>query len=115
MPPKDKPMAELSFLTPKFSHPRFPTPQIMGYAVSLVLTLLALWLGWNRVLPAEPLVVALLILAVLQAVSQLVVFMHIWEAYQTAWNALAILLGLLIGVGMVITTVWIMAFKTGVS
>jgi cytochrome aa3-600 menaquinol oxidase subunit 4 len=105
----------LRFLNPHFSHETFPWVQVGGYAGSLALTAAALWLVVSRHLPPIVLFAALVTLASLQAILQLGTFMHLRESRGTAWQILGLALVLGIAIGVVITAVWIMAFKWGTA
>jgi cytochrome aa3-600 menaquinol oxidase subunit 4 len=107
--------ASLSFLNPRFGEERFPWPQVVGYGLSLILTFAALLLVVNHLMAPVELFALVLVLAAGQAGLQLGVFMHLRESRGTAWQVLPLFLALAIALGMVITSIWIMAFKWGVS
>lgn len=101
------------FLQPRFVEEKFPTPQIMGYIVSLLLTFGSFILVIDKAFPATPLLIAILILAVGQAALQLGVFMHLRESRGPSWQILPLFLGFLIAGGLIGMSLWIMMFKWG--
>lgn len=105
----------LPFLRPHFAQHAFPWPQVWGYGASIVLTALAIGLVTAHMLPPVALLGVVLGLAAIQAGLQLGVFMHIRESRGTAWQVVPLALAMGIGLGIVITAIWIMAFKWGVS
>jgi cytochrome aa3-600 menaquinol oxidase subunit 4 len=105
----------LPFLRPAFAAERFPWPQLLTYGAAILLTLLAFALTRRAPVPAGALFPLLLSLAAAQAVLQLGVFMHVRESRGTAWQLLPLALALGVAVAMVVLSVWIMAFKWGVS
>lgn len=106
---------EIGSLTPHFQAHGFPWKQVLGYVVSLVLTALAFVLVMNHVLPPTALIAVILVLAVLQAMLQLGVFMHLRESRGAAWQVIVLGLGFFMAAGLIIASVWIMMFKAGVS
>lgn len=120
--PQGRPAAEprttrfpASLLAPRFAPLHFPSLQIAGYAGSLLLTLTALALVSRHLLPPQALVATILGLAAIQALLQLSCFMHLRESGGPAWHLPLLALAIGIGVGIVGFSIWIMAFKTGVS
>ncbi len=105
----------LRFMRPHFGEEKFPWVQIWGYIGSLVLTFAALILVVDHVLPPLALLSVILTLAVGQAALQLGVFMHIRESRGMAWQVIFLGMVLLMAVGMVGMSIWIMTFKSGVS
>ena len=105
----------LKFLRPKFHDDKYPVKQILGYAGSLVLTFAAYFLVISHALPAVALVAVILTLAVIQGGLQLGVFMHVREGRGLAWQVIPLYLVILMGLGMVGMSIWIMLFKSGVS
>ena len=102
-------------LQPHFAAERFPWAPVAGYAGSLLLTFVALDLVVRHVLPAASLFALVLALAGGQAGLQLGVFMHLRESRGPAWHILPLGLAFLIALGLVGASLWIMAFKWGVS
>lgn len=106
---------EIAALAPHFEEVRFPTKAVVGYAVSVALTLLALLAVTKHLLPPAGLLATVLALAAVQALLQLGSFMHLREAGGETWQLPVIILAFGIAVGIVIFSVWIMSFKWGVS
>jgi cytochrome aa3-600 menaquinol oxidase subunit 4 len=107
--------ALLRTLRPHFAAEGPPWVQVGGFAASLALTLVAFGLVLHRALPPGALLAAVLALAVGQAELQLGVFMHLRESRGPAWQVPFLLLAFAIAAGLIIASVWIMAFKWGVS
>ncbi len=105
----------LKFLRPRFHQDKRPTKQILGYVGSLVLTFAAYFLVINHTLPPITLLAVILTLAVIQGGLQLGVFMHVREGRGLAWQVIPLYLVILMGLGMVGMSIWIMLFKSGVS
>jgi cytochrome aa3-600 menaquinol oxidase subunit 4 len=105
----------LEFLRPKFGEERFPWPQVAGYAGSLVLTFAAWLMVTRHLLAPVTLLAVILTLAVGQATLQLGVFMHLRESRGTAWQVVPLFLAFGIALGLIGMSIWIMAFKSGVS
>lgn len=106
---------EIRSLTPHFEAHGFPWRQVFGYVASLLLTAMAFGLVIKHVLPATALVAVVLVLALLQAILQLGVFMHLRESRGPAWQILVLGLGFVMAAGLVVASIWIMMFKSGVS
>ncbi len=106
---------EIALLAPKFEEHAFPWRQIFGYAASLVLTLGALLLVERRVLAPTALLVVILALAAIQAGLQLGLFMHLRESAGATWHVVTLAIGIGVAIGIVIFSIWIMTFKSGVS
>ncbi len=102
-------------LLPHFEHLGGPWPQIIGYLASLLLTLAATLLVVHHLIAPLYLPAVILLLAVLQAGIQLGFFMHLREGIGPSWQIVALVLAGIVALGIVIFSVWIMAFKSGVS
>ena len=102
-------------LEPQFHPVAFPSAQVVGYALSLGLTLLALWLAAVRHLAPVRLVPVLLGLALVQAGVQLASFMHVRESRGTAWHLPLLVIAAGVAVATIVFSMWIMTFKYGVS
>ena len=107
--------AVLRILEPHFAGTRFPWTQVWGYVGSLGLTLAAFGLVAHHLLPPTLLLAVVLALAAGQASLQLGVFMHLRESRGPAWQVLPLGLSFAIAIGMIVASLWIMAFKWGVS
>lgn len=106
---------EVRFLAPHFESDGFPWLQIFGYVGSLLLTIAALLAVVDHILPAFGLLVVILVLAVGQAALQLGIFMHLRESRGSTWHIVTLGLGIVIAIGLVGMSMWIMTFKSGVS
>ena len=102
-------------LLPHFEHASGPWPQIIGYVLSLVLTLAATLLVVHHLIAPLYLPAVILLLAVMQAGIQLGLFMHLREGVGPSWQIAALVLAGIVALGIVIFSIWIMAFKSGVS
>ncbi|GAB3062509.1 cytochrome aa3 quinol oxidase subunit IV [Virgibacillus ainsalahensis] len=67
---------------------KYPVKHIIGFIVSIVLTIVAAWTALGSDLPVLWIIVAIMALAVIQAGIQLFMFMHIIESgvTNTPWN-----------------------------
>lgn len=67
---------------------RYPVKHIIGFLVSLVLTIVAAWTALGSDLPNMWIIASIMALAVIQAGIQLFMFMHIIESGATnaPWN-----------------------------
>ncbi|WP_067929624.1 cytochrome C oxidase subunit IV family protein [Alicyclobacillus shizuokensis] len=83
---------------------------VLGYVLSVVLTLAALWAVFAHSLHGGPLVLILLALAVLQIGVQLFLFMHITKGDGPPVHSLAIAMAFLFTVVFVAGSLWAMSF-----
>jgi cytochrome o ubiquinol oxidase operon protein cyoD len=83
---------------------------IAGFILSIVLTVLALWLDQQGALPREWLITVVLGLAVIQIAIQLFFFMHVTESDERAWHVWLLALGFLLVITIVAYSMWIMTF-----
>lgn len=67
---------------------KYPFKHIIGYGLSVILTVLAAWTAIGSDLPLKWIVIGIMVLAVIQAGIQLFMFMHIIESGVThaPWN-----------------------------
>lgn len=106
---------ELAIFSPKMHQTHFPSLQITGYLLSIILTLLAFGMVAYHWMPMSSLIPVILILAFIQAGLQLGIFMHLREGRGTTWQIPVLALAVSIGLGIVGFSIWIMMFKSGVS
>jgi cytochrome o ubiquinol oxidase operon protein cyoD len=98
-------------------HPSFPWQYVIGFVLSLVLTVIPLWLVLDHVLAPTPLVMSILFCAVLQIFVQLFLFMHFTQgdgsgpAYQTVLLAI----GFFFAFVFIGASIWIMSFNSQVQ
>ncbi len=79
-----------------------------GLVLSLVLTLIAYFIVTLNLLSREAAMVSLGSLAVIQAVFQLVLFLHLGDEQSPKWNLLTFLFMLIILIIVVAGSIWIM-------
>ncbi|PLS02470.1 cytochrome o ubiquinol oxidase subunit IV [Neobacillus cucumis] len=84
---------------------------IIGFILSIILTIIPLLLVLNHMMAKTSLTVSILIAAVLQFAIQLFFFMHIREGDGPRYNAMALILGLVFAVTIVFGAIWIMDFN----
>ncbi len=80
----------------------------LGFALSVVLTMVAYLFTVNHVFTGWTLVYAIVALAVAQVVVQLIFFLHMGHESEPRWNLLALDFTLLIVVILVFGSLWIM-------
>ncbi|MDP4163394.1 MAG: cytochrome o ubiquinol oxidase subunit IV [Bacillota bacterium] len=88
---------------------------IIGFILSIVLTIIPLVLVLEHLLSKSALVVSILVAAVLQFVIQLFFFMHIRDGEGPRYNVMALILGLVFVVTIVAGAMWIMSFNSQVQ
>lgn len=89
---------------------------IIGYLLSIILTIAALWLTVANVLTVGVLVLIIVLLAGLQILVQLFFFMHITEKGDgPAYHIMGLVLGLIFVFVIVGGSIWIMSFNSMVS
>lgn len=81
---------------------------IVGFILSIILTLSAYFLVVNKLLSGNTLVGAIVFLAVLQLLVQLVFFLHLGRESGPRWNLFMFLSMLLIVAIVVVGSLWIM-------
>jgi cytochrome o ubiquinol oxidase subunit IV len=84
---------------------------VIGFILSIILTIIPLFLVLNHMMGKTALTVSILIAAVLQFVVQLFFFMHIRVGEGPRYNAMALILGLVFAATVVIGSIWIMEFN----
>lgn len=87
----------------------------VGFALSIVLTLIALWAVMNRVLSYSGLVSLIMVLAIVQIGIQLFFFMHVTESKGKPWHVWMLGLGFLMTAAVAAGSMWIMTFGAEVS
>lgn len=90
-------------------------PYIVGYILSLILTVAAFGLYYANIVAVGVLIVILLALAVLQIFVQLFFFMHVTEGEGPHYHVMALVVGALIVVTIIGGSIWIMAFNSYVA
>jgi cytochrome aa3-600 menaquinol oxidase subunit 4 len=92
----------------KESH--FPWTHVIGFALSIALTLLALGVVFYTSLSSQTVIVIIIILAFLQAIVQLFLFMHIRESKDGSLQTSTIIYSALMAIIIVAGTIWVMSF-----
>lgn len=86
------------------------TPYIVGFVLSIVLTIIPLMLVINNMAEPALLIVSILIAACLQFLVQIYYFMHLKESKNRGY----IMITLAVGIGLAVTVVggsaWVMSF-----
>lgn len=88
---------------------------VIGFILSIVLTIIPLVLVLDHLLAKTALIVSILLAAVLQFVIQLFFFMHIRDGEGPKYNAVALVLGIVFVVTIVSGSIWIMSFNSTVQ
>ncbi|RDI41941.1 cytochrome aa3 quinol oxidase subunit IV [Falsibacillus pallidus] len=89
---------------------RFPWKHLIGFVFSIVLTLIALWVGLYSGFSTKMIITFIVILAILQAVIQLFMFMHVTESENGRFQTGTMLYAAFIAVAVVAGTIWVMSF-----
>ncbi|GEB30479.1 MULTISPECIES: cytochrome o ubiquinol oxidase subunit IV [Brevibacillus] len=84
---------------------------VIGFVLSIVLTIIPLVLVMNQMLEKTALVITILVMAILQFVVQLFFFMHIREGEKPRYNVQTLILGLVIVFTIIAGSIWIMMFN----
>ena len=79
---------------------------VIGFILSIVTTLAAYFLVVNKVLPPQTLVYAVLAIAVVQLIVQMVFFLHLGQG--SRWKAVTFYFTLLVVLIVVVGTIWFM-------
>jgi len=87
-------------------HEGFPWMHVIGFILSLILTVIALWIVVSLSLSTTLTVTLILILAIFQVLVQLLFFMHITEQ-ERAYQTIAIFFGLFLAAVFVFGSIWI--------
>lgn len=84
---------------------------VTGFVLSIILTIIPLFLVLNHLLGKTALIISVLLAAVLQFVIQLFFFMHIRDGEGPRYNVAALTLGIVFVATIVIGAIWIMEFN----
>jgi cytochrome o ubiquinol oxidase subunit IV len=96
-------------------HHDSPKQYIIGYILSLILTILPMVLVFNHMMSTTPLIITILAMATLQIFVQLFFFMHVNEGEKPAYHVMALILGAVFAVTIIAGSIWIMAFNSQVQ
>lgn len=91
------------------SHKYKISAYVIGFTISLYLTLFAYFLTTREMLPHLSLMIAIIVLALLQFVVQVVFFLHVGEEAKPRWSLAAFLSMMLMIAIVVVGSIWIMA------
>ena len=96
---------------------KFPWQYVIGFALSLVLTVIPLMLVVHHVIPLGPLTWAILGCAVLQIFIQLFMFMHFTHTGGSgpAYQTITLTIGFFFTFIFIGASIWIMSFHSVVS
>ncbi len=94
-------------IKPEVGHGSFKS-YVTGFGLSLVLTLLAYILVVDGSRPANTIIAAIIVLAVMQLFVQLYFFLHLARESKPRWNLTALLFAALVVGIVVIGSLWIM-------
>ncbi|GMA50633.1 hypothetical protein GCM10025857_19900 [Alicyclobacillus contaminans] len=92
--------------------PSFPWQYVIGFILSLVLTVIPLWLVLDHVWKPTPLVIGILLCAVLQIFVQLFMFMHFThgDGNGPAYQTVILSIGFFFAIIFIGASIWIMSF-----
>ena len=92
-----------------------PKMYIIGYILSVVLTIIPLVLVLNHGMSALPLIIVILLAATLQIFVQLFFFMHVTEGEGPSYHGMALVLGAIFAITIIAGSIWIMSFNSAVA
>ncbi|MGV3487390.1 MAG: cytochrome o ubiquinol oxidase subunit IV [Tuberibacillus sp.] len=97
------------------THPGSVLSYIVGFILSILLTIIPLIIVLNHAFSKTVLVYSILVMALLQFLIQLIFFMHIKESEEPHYNILALILGAVFVFAIVAGSAWIMTFNSQVQ
>lgn len=103
-------MAENEQVNISHAHRGFPWKHVIGLILSLALTIIALWVAVYMTLPVAATLAIIVILALMQALIQLFMFMHLSEATAPWIQITGIIFGVFTAFAVVAGSIWIMWF-----
>ncbi|MFC0187648.1 cytochrome aa3 quinol oxidase subunit IV [Fictibacillus aquaticus] len=90
-----------------------PWKHVVGYILSMVLTLMALWVALDTDFSQKTIFTIIYIFAFLQAALQLLMFMHMTESSNGRIQTANILFAVFIAITVVAGSVWVMSAGHG--
>jgi len=90
------------------NHTKYPVGHIVGFVLSLVMTILAIWVALHTPLSKTVIMTVIGALSFLQAGMQLFMFMHVNESENKKIQIINITYALLIALTVIIGSVWVM-------
>ncbi|GGH85552.1 cytochrome aa3 quinol oxidase subunit IV [Pullulanibacillus pueri] len=97
--------------TTAHSHEGFPWKHVIGFILSLILTVAALYVVVSLSLSTTATITIILVLAIFQVLVQLLFFMHITE-HEGAYQLIAIIFGIFLAAVFVAGSIWIILYGT---
>ncbi|MGM7703199.1 cytochrome aa3 quinol oxidase subunit IV [Pseudalkalibacillus sp. Hm43] len=89
---------------------RFPWRHLIGFLLSVILTLAALWIGLYSGFSMTWIIGIIVALAILQALIQLLMFMHMTESSNGKHQTHIMMHSAFIAVVVVIGTLWVVSY-----
>lgn len=83
-------------------------PYIIGFVLSLVLTLSSYFITTMHLFPTDFVIFTILILAIVQLIVQLIFFLHLNKGHEAQWNLFVFLSTVSIVLLIVVGSIWIM-------
>ncbi|MCL6516998.1 cytochrome C oxidase subunit IV family protein [Alicyclobacillus sp.] len=103
-------------MTPRVhANPAFPWSHVIGFALSIVFTLIAFFAVTGHALAHRPLLAVILVLAALQILVQLIFFMHVGQDQKPRYHLWLFGVAMFFFVVFVVSSIWIMTFNTPMS
>jgi cytochrome o ubiquinol oxidase operon protein cyoD len=81
---------------------------VIGFLGSVILTALAFYLVWAETLQGGPLIITIVALAIVQAIVQLIFFLHLGNEPKPRWETLIFSFMVLVLLIIALGTLWIM-------
>ena len=81
---------------------------VIGFLLSLTVTLLSFYLVSNAALPTQTLYAAVGLLAITQFLVQMVFFLHLNPRSNSSWNLVSFVFTVVMVIVLIIGTMWIM-------
>ena len=85
---------------------------IIGFIISIILTIIPLVLVLNHMMTNTALIVVSMVMAIAQFLVQLFFFMHIREGEGPKYNVMALILGIVVVFTIVAGSMWVMTFNS---
>ncbi|WP_349408929.1 cytochrome aa3 quinol oxidase subunit IV [Pseudalkalibacillus sp. SCS-8] len=89
---------------------QFPWQHVIGFLLSIVLTLAALWAALYAGFSMTMIIVIIVGLAIVQAIIQLLMFMHMTESSNGRHQTHIMLHSAFIAVVLVVGTLWVVSY-----
>ncbi|KOO37346.1 cytochrome aa3 quinol oxidase subunit IV [Priestia koreensis] len=91
-------------------HDGFPWKHLIGFIISLALTFVAVFIAFETDLSKTAIMSGIIILAVLQALLQLIMFMHVTESESGKVQVVNMAFAFFIAIAVVAGSIWVMSF-----